>query len=80
MKVQIHTLFEYLLETTEAQPEAVVGLSLAQPPKLGEFLADLDPAMSLDWNGASFRGLPALREAVIRQAGLDGAAAARMMC
>ena len=28
--------------------------------------------MSLDWNGASFRGLPALRAAVIRQAGLTG--------
>ena len=71
MKVQLHTLFEYLLETTEAQPEAVVGLSLSQPPRLGEFLADLDPALSLDWNGRSFRGLPALREAVLRQAGLD---------
>lgn len=72
MKVQIHTLFQYLLDTTEAQPEAAVGLSLAEPPKLGAFLADLDPDMSLDWNGASFRGLPALRDAVIRQAGLDG--------
>ncbi len=71
MKVQLHTLFEYLLETTEAQPEAVVGLSLSQPPRLGEFLADLDPALSLDWNGRSFRGLPALREAVLRQAGLE---------
>ena len=71
MKVQLHTLFEYLLETTEAQPEAVVGLSLSQPPRLREFLADLDPALSLDWNGRSFRGLPALREAVLRQAGLE---------
>ena len=25
MKVKIHTLFQYLLETTEAAPEAVVG-------------------------------------------------------
>jgi aspartate/methionine/tyrosine aminotransferase len=71
VKVQLHTLFEYLLETTEAQPEAVVGLSLSQPPRLQEFLADLDPALSLDWNGRSFRGLPALREAVLRQAGLE---------
>ena len=71
MKVQLHTLFEYLLETTEAQPEAVVGLSLSQPPRLREFLADLDPALSLDWNGRSFKGLPALREAVLRQAGLE---------
>lgn len=72
MKVQLHTLFEYLLETTEAQPEAVVGLSLSQPPKLGAFLGDLDPGLPLDWNGRSFRGLPALREAVLRQAGLEG--------
>ena len=25
MKVKIHTLFQYLLETTEADPEAIVG-------------------------------------------------------
>ena len=76
VKVQLHTLFEYLLETTEAQPEAVVGLSLSQPPRLREFLADLDPDLSLDWNGRSFRGLPALREAVLRQAGLEETCAA----
>ena len=76
MKVQLHTLFEYLLETTEAQPEAVVGLSLSQPPRLREFLADLDPDLSLDWNGRSFRALPALREAVLRQAGLEETCAA----
>lgn len=55
MKVQIHTLFQYLLDTTDAQPEAVVGLSLARPPRLGDFLADLDPDLPLDWNGRSFR-------------------------
>lgn len=72
MKVQIHTLFQYLLDTGDAQPEAFVGLSLSEPPRLGEFLADLDPDLSLDWNGQSFLGLPTLREAVLRQAGLDG--------
>ena len=72
MKVKIHTLFQYLLETTTAEPEAIVGLSLARSPSLGDFLADLDPALKLDWNGVSFQGLPALREAVIRQAGLMG--------
>jgi aspartate/methionine/tyrosine aminotransferase len=72
VKVKIHTLFQYLLDTTEAQPECIVGFSLSRSPRLGEFLADLDPDLSLDWNGASFRGLPALREAVIRQAGLEG--------
>ncbi|MEM1235554.1 MAG: pyridoxal phosphate-dependent aminotransferase [Pseudomonadota bacterium] len=71
-KVKIHTLFEYLLETTEAEPEAFIGFSLAEPPKLGAFLDDLDPELPLDWNGQSFRGLPALRENVIARAGLSG--------
>ena len=76
MKVKIHTLFQYLLDTTEAEPEAFVGFSLSQSPKLGDFLADLDPDLSLDWNGRSFRGLPDLRERVIDQAGLRGLCAA----
>ncbi len=70
MKVKIHTLFQYLLETTTADPEAIVGLSLARSPRLGDFLDDLDPDLSLDWNQKSFRGLPALRERVLGQAGL----------
>jgi aspartate/methionine/tyrosine aminotransferase len=70
MKVKIHTLFQYLLETTTADPEAIVGLSLARSPRLGDFLDDLDPGLSLDWNQKSFRGLPALRERVLGQAGL----------
>ncbi|MES2844677.1 MAG: aminotransferase class I/II-fold pyridoxal phosphate-dependent enzyme [Pseudomonadota bacterium] len=72
MKVRIHRLFQYLLETTQTAPEAIVGFSLSRSPRLGEFLADLDPNLPLDWNGASFQGLPALREGVIRQAGLTG--------
>lgn len=70
MKVKIHTLFQYLLETTEANPEIIVGLSLSQSPKLGDFLEDLDPDLSLDWNNTSFRGLPALRDHVLDNAGL----------
>ncbi len=72
MKVKIHTLFQYLLDTTEAEPEAVVGFSLSRSPVLGDFLDDLDPAMSLDWNNRDFRGLPELRAHVLRQAGLEG--------
>jgi aspartate/methionine/tyrosine aminotransferase len=72
MKVRIHKLFQYLLETTEAAPEAIVGFSLSTPPKLGDFLADLDPDLPLDWNNRSFLGLPELRSHVIRQAGLEG--------
>ena len=71
MKVTIHKLFEYLLETTAAEPpECFIGFSLSRSPVLGDFLGDLDPALSLDWNGASFQGLPALRRRVIEQAGL----------
>lgn len=72
MKVKIHKLFEVLLETTEAAPEAIVGLSVSQSPKLGEYLDDLDPALSLDWNNRDFRGLPELRDHVLRQAALTG--------
>lgn len=72
MKVRIHKLFDYLLETTEQSPEAIVGFSLSQSPRLGDFLADLDPNISLDWNGRSFRGLPELRARILAQAGLDG--------
>lgn len=69
-KVKIHTLFEYLLETTEADPEAFVGFSLAEPPKLSEFLDELDPDLPLDWNNQSFRGLPALRANILARSGL----------
>lgn len=72
MKVKIHTLFERLLESTEAAPEAVVGFSLSASPRLGEFLADLDPDLPLDWNNRDFRGLPELRDHVLRHAGLAG--------
>ncbi|MFT7587779.1 MAG: aspartate/methionine/tyrosine aminotransferase, partial [Cellvibrionaceae bacterium] len=76
MKVKIHKLFEYLLETVAAPdtqpPEAVLGFSLSTPPKLGEFLADLDPEFPLDWSNQSFQGLNKLRQHVIDRAGLQG--------
>jgi aspartate/methionine/tyrosine aminotransferase len=71
MKVTIHKLFDYLLETTAADPpECFIGFSLARSPRLKDFLADLDPELSLDWNGKSFLGLPALRQRVMDQSGL----------
>jgi len=71
MKVTIHKLFDYLLETTSAEPpECFIGFSLARSPQLKDFLPDLDPDLSLDWNGTSFLGLPALRQRVLDQAGL----------
>ena len=77
MKVKIHKLFEYLLETTAAEPpEAFLGFSLSTPPKLGAFLADLDPEFPLDWSNQSFQGLDALREHVINRARLRGTCSA----
>ena len=70
MKVKIHELFQCLLETTKAEPEAIVGFSLSASPRLGDFLDDLDPELSLDWNNRDFRGLPELRAHVLEQAGL----------
>lgn len=72
LKVKIHALFQYLLKTIEAEPEAIVGFSLSASPSLGDYLADLDPNLSLDWNGRDFRGLPELRDHVLTQAGLAG--------
>ena len=72
MKVKIHTLFQYLLETTQSTPEAIVGFSLSQSPRLGDFLDDLDPDLVLDWNNRDFSGLPELKDHVLRQAGLEG--------
>ena len=71
-KVRIQSFFENLLKSVEAEPESFLGFSQAEAPTLGDFLADLDPQMSLDWNGVSFQGLPALRGHVIAQAGLEG--------
>ncbi|WP_299417251.1 pyridoxal phosphate-dependent aminotransferase [uncultured Sulfitobacter sp.] len=71
MKVKIHTLFEYLLETTQSAPEAIVGFSLSQSPRLRDFMDDLDPDLPLDWNNRDFSGLPELKDHVLRQAGLS---------
>jgi hypothetical protein len=71
MHIKIHRLFELLLETTSAQPEAVLGFSLAESPNLSDFIADLDPNLSLDWSGKSFNGLPELRQHVLRHANLQ---------
>jgi aspartate/methionine/tyrosine aminotransferase len=71
VKVTIHKLFDYLLETTASDPpECFIGFSLARSPRLKDFLPDLDPDLSLDWNGKSFLGLPALRQRVLDQADL----------
>nr|WVJ83381.1 hypothetical protein VDP59_015370 [Xanthomonas campestris pv. campestris] len=34
-----------------------------------QFLSQLDPALSLDWSGEDYQGLPSLRERVLDQYG-----------
>jgi hypothetical protein len=70
MSVKIHKLFEYLLETSQ-KPEAVLGFSLTTPPTLSDYLAELNPKLSLDWSNESFQGLMALRAHVLRVTGLE---------
>jgi aspartate/methionine/tyrosine aminotransferase len=52
-----------------ANPAASVVHSLAEPPKLGEFLHALDPELSLDWSAKDFQGLPSLREKILHRTG-----------
>ncbi len=65
MKVKSHELFDVLLRAQEVGPDASVVHSLAQPPRLGDFLDDLDPNLVLDWSEQSFNGMISLREKVL---------------
>ncbi|KPQ19632.1 MAG: hypothetical protein HLUCCA24_02525 [Rhodobacteraceae bacterium HLUCCA24] len=72
VRVRIHKLFQYLLDTAETGFDATVSFSNARAPRLGDFLGALDPELSLDWNNRDFRGLPDLRAHVLRATGLEG--------
>lgn len=69
MYVRAHALFKRFMEGLAARPQASVVHSMAEAPRLAEFLPELDPDMSLDWSGQSFYGMPALREHVLRCTG-----------
>lgn len=71
MRVEIHELFKSFLNALEAKPRYSIVNSLAAPPKLGDFLDDLNPDLSLDWSGESFQGLPSLREKVVERMQYD---------
>lgn len=45
--------------------EVALAESLAEPPALQTYLDKIDPALSLDWSGESFWGLPALRQRIL---------------
>lgn len=67
MYVEAHELFKRFMQGLEAEPEASLVHSLAEPPVLGDFISDLDPEMSLDWSGENFQGKTALREKVLKR-------------
>lgn len=69
MRVKVHKLFENFVAALEAQPEASIVHSLAASPRLGDFLHDLDPDLSLDWSAQSFQGMRALREKILARLG-----------
>jgi len=73
MYVKAHELFQRFYAGLQAQPAASVVHSLAQSPQLGDFLNELDPALSLDWSGQDFQGLPSLREKVLARCGMTTA-------
>jgi aspartate/methionine/tyrosine aminotransferase len=69
MRVKMHKLFQNFLAALEAQPEASVVHSMTASPRLGDFLDELDPGLSLDWSAQSFQGLTELRDRVIARMG-----------
>lgn len=69
----VHELCKRFMAGLAARPEASVVHSLAESPKLGEFLDALDPGLSLDWSSQDFQGLPSLREKIIARTGADQA-------
>ncbi|MFT7458807.1 MAG: aspartate/methionine/tyrosine aminotransferase [Planctomycetota bacterium] len=69
MYVTAHELFKRFMAGLDAQPEASVVHSLAESPRLGDFLGVLDPNLSLDWSSKDFQGLPSLREKVLARTG-----------
>lgn len=71
MKVTLHKLFEIFLHAQQAGFDYSLTSSLRRSPKLGEFLADLDPELPLDWSEKSFYGLPELRQRIIETQGYD---------
>ena len=77
MKTWIHKLLQSFLDSVAVEHEAVVGVSQAASPRLGDFMPDLDPDLSLDWNGRDFRRLPQLRAHILQRAGQEGICALR---
>ena len=67
MYVEAHELFKRFMAAFEEKPETSIVHSLADSPRLGDFLEALDPNMSLDWSSHDFQGLPELREKILKR-------------
>ncbi|MFT5132382.1 MAG: aspartate/methionine/tyrosine aminotransferase [Gammaproteobacteria bacterium] len=65
MKVNNPKLRAFDFYAQEVGYEYALVNSLHRSPQLKDFLADLDPEMSLNWSKKSFYGLPELRERII---------------
>ncbi|MCC4595629.1 pyridoxal phosphate-dependent aminotransferase [Xanthomonas campestris pv. phormiicola] len=76
MPVASNSFWEQWLTAHRAKPEACLTYSLSPSPPLQVFLSDLDPALSLDWSGEDYQGLPSLRERVLDQYGYRGTCSA----
>ncbi len=72
MYVQAHELFKRFLAAFDDKPEASIVHSLADSPKLGDFIDALDPNMSLDWSSRDFQGLPELRQKILQRTSTAG--------
>jgi aspartate/methionine/tyrosine aminotransferase len=80
MDVKLNKLYETFLLAQDVGFDYGLTFSLRSSPKLKEFLADLDPEMSLDWSGKSFYGLPQLRQRVIETQGYNVPVENVMIC
>lgn len=54
MPVPSNSFWEQWLTAHRAKPEACVTFSLSPSPLLQEFIAELDPAIPLDWSSEDY--------------------------
>ena len=65
MKVKLPELRAFDFYAQDVGYDYALVNSLHRSPQLKDFLADLDPEMSLNWSKKSFYGLPELRERIV---------------
>lgn len=73
MPVPSNSFWEQWLVAHRAKPQACVTFSLSPSPSLGDYLADLDPNLPLDWSSEDYQGAVGLREQVLDRYGYRSA-------